>query len=291
MLRRLVQSTSRWPDWLALARLPNLPTVWSNCLAAWLLSGDGELDRFIWVCVGASFLYLGGTYLNDYFDLDFDRQHRRDRPIPAGRVPAPTVLRFGLVWLALGFLGCVWGARADPWVTILLVLAIVFYDAVHKITKLSPLLIGLCRLLLYLLAASAATGGVAGIAIWSGIAMGCYVVGLSYLARKEALRSPIRRWPLLLLAAPIGLAMLSNAPEYRHIALWLSLVFALWILPSLRHALRDKEPNVGLTVSGLLAGIVLVDLLAVAGHSAGVALVFVLFFVLAVLAQRFVPAT
>jgi hypothetical protein len=65
----------------------------------------------------------------------------------------------------------------------------------------------------------------------------------------------------------------------------------MWVLPCLRHALRGNEPQVGRTVAGLLAGIVLVDLLAVGGHSVGVALIFLTLFVMSLLAQRYVPAT
>lgn len=288
---RMAQSWPNGRTLLTLARLPNLPTIWSNCLAAWLLSGGGNLRRLLWVCLGTSFLYWAGTFLNDYFDVDFDRQHRKDRPIPAGRVTQTATGRLGVLGLALGFGVLTLGAHASLVVTCLLVLAIVVYDAIHKATELSPLLIGLCRFLLYLLAASTADTGIAGIAIWNGLAMGCYVAGLSCLARREAMRGPIRRWPLALLAAPIGLAFLSNAGEYLQVAVWLSALLAIWVLPCLRHALRENEPHVGLTVSGLLAGIVLVDLLAIGGHSAGVALIFVVLFVTALLAQRYVPAT
>ena len=44
----------------------------------------------------------------------------------------------------------------------------------------------------------------------------------------------------------------------------LALVLGLWIVRSLRYAFRATERNVGRTVSGLLAGIVWVDLVAVA---------------------------
>jgi len=274
-----------------LARVPHLPTIWSNCLAAWLLSEGGDLGRLLWGCVGASFLYLGGTFLNDYFDLDFDRQHRTNRPIPTGRISPRAAAEFGLAWLALGVVILALGARASLVLALLLVGAIVIYNAIHKATELSPLLIGFCRTLLYLLAASTATTGISGIAIWSSFALGCYVAGLGYFARREAIRGPIRRWPLALLAVPLGLAWISSADEHRQVALWLGLLLCLWTLPCLRHALREKEPNIHLTVSGLQAGIVMVDLLAVGGHSPGVTLVFAALFIAALLAQRYLPST
>jgi len=72
----------------------------------------------------------------------------------------------------------------------------------------------------------------------------------------------------------------------------LSAVLGLWIVRCLRHAFLVSDPNVGRAVGGLLAGIVLVDLLAVAGgQTIWTGLAFVLLFVAALLFQRFVPAT
>src|SRR5215472_16127700 len=77
---------------LILGRVSNLPTVWSNCLAGWILSGGGTAARFTLLCLGISCLYLGGMFLNDAFDSDFDAQHRSERPIPSGAIP------LGQVW-------------------------------------------------------------------------------------------------------------------------------------------------------------------------------------------------
>ena len=65
-----------WRALLVLGRVSNLPTVWSNCLAGWLLGGGGEWGGFCWLCLGATALYVGGMYLNDAFDAEFDRVFR-----------------------------------------------------------------------------------------------------------------------------------------------------------------------------------------------------------------------
>jgi len=163
---------------LVLARLPNLPTVWSNCVAAWLLSDGGEAARLLWAGAGASFLYLAAAFLNDFFDQDFDRQHRRDRPIPAGRATSISVLRLGVAWLVIGIAILLLFAHANLVLTLLLVAGIGVYNAIHKATSLSPLLIGACRFLLYLVAGSTATAGLSGFAIWCGLTMAAYVAGL-----------------------------------------------------------------------------------------------------------------
>jgi 4-hydroxybenzoate polyprenyltransferase len=283
-----------WPDGrtlLVLARLPNLPTVWSNCLAAWLLSDGGRAGRLLWAMTGATLLYLAGTFLNDYFDQDFDRQFRKDRPIPTGQATALTVLMLGVGSLVLGVLVLLFLARSAPTSTLLLAAVIALYNVVHKAATLSPLLIAACRLLLYFVAGSTAAAGLSGFAIWCGLALAAYVAGLSYLARKESLRGPVRRWLLVPLATPIVLAWFANAQEYRHTAVWLGLLLVLWLYPSVRHALHETEPKLRLAVSGMLPGIVLVDLLAVAGQSAPVTLLFLTLFAAAVVARKFLPAS
>jgi hypothetical protein len=84
------------------------------------------------------------------------------------------------------------------------------------------------------------------------------------VARRKSFRGPIPYWPLLLLAAPVFLAMLMNTGPARNGAMLLSLVLVLWVARCARTIFQPGEVNVGRIVSGLLAGIVLVDWLAVA---------------------------
>src|SRR5213075_1303788 len=76
---------------LILGRVSNLPTVWSNCLAGWWLGGGGNSGMLPFLFAGVTLLYLGGMFLNDAFDVEFDRQHREERPIPSGRISLATV--------------------------------------------------------------------------------------------------------------------------------------------------------------------------------------------------------
>src|SRR5208282_3013153 len=94
----------RFRTLLVLGRVSNLPTVWSNCLAGWWLSGGGNFKSLPWLLGGSSFLYVGGMYLNDAFDVDFDRQRRAERPIPSGQIGRNTVWKLGGAWLALGII-------------------------------------------------------------------------------------------------------------------------------------------------------------------------------------------
>jgi hypothetical protein len=95
-----------------------------------------------------------------------------------------------------------------------------------------------------------------------------------------------------LLGAPVILAVFVNPDgEGRKDALLVSLILGLWVLRCLQHTFWSEKRNIGKTVGGLLAGIVLVDLLAVPHVPTEVAAVFFGLFILAVAAQRWVPAT
>src|SRR5262249_61425170 len=70
-----------------LGRVSNLPTVWTNVLAATVLAGAewGNLRTAVGL-LAMSLFYVGGMYLNDYFDRAMDARERPTRPIPAGGV-------------------------------------------------------------------------------------------------------------------------------------------------------------------------------------------------------------
>lgn len=291
MLQAKSDTARKFRTLLILGRASNLPTVWSNCLAGWLLSDGGPFWRFALVCLGTTCLYVSGMYLNDAFDENFDRQHRKERPIPSGAISLEEVWIWGLSWLGIGTFLLVTLGETTAMLSLLLVSSIVIYDAVHKVLAFSPILMAFCRFLLYLIAASCATRGITGLAVWSALVLAAYIVGLSYLARKESVRGVLRYWPCFLLAAPMGLALVVNGGAYQKRALLLSAIFGVWVIRCLRHTFWSGERNIGRTVSGLLAGVVLVDLLALAGGTPWTGLVFVLLFVAALLFQRFIPAT
>ncbi len=276
---------------LVLGRVSNLPTVWSNCLAGWLLSGGGSIGSLLLVSLGATCLYIGGMYLNDAFDVEFDRLNRKERPIPSGAISVGDVWGYGMAWLLVG-LALLFFFNAPTFaLAVALLLCILLYDAVHKAVAFSPVIMAFCRFFLLLMAASAGDRGVTGLAAWTAFALLFYIVGLSYVARSESNRGPVRYWPCLSLLAPIFLAWLVNAGDFRKQGLLLSVILLLWILRSLSHTFLAPEKNIGRTVSGLLAGIVLVDLLACAGSGPGWLLLFAVLFGSSLLFQRHIPAT
>ncbi|MEY2465820.1 MAG: hypothetical protein QOD03_341, partial [Verrucomicrobiota bacterium] len=172
-----------------------------------------------------------------------------------------------------------------------LLLCILIYDAIHKLIAFSPVVMGLCRFFLYVVAASTGVNGVTGSTVWCGLALASYIVGLSFLARRESARGPVQYWPLFFLAVPVLLALLINAGGFVQPTLLLASVLALWMAQSLRFVFHAIERNIGRAVSNLLAGIVLVDLLANPDMPRELSAIFLLLFALALIFQRFIPAT
>ena len=276
---------------LVLGRVSNLPTVWSNCLAGWVLAGSGPINRFWLLCLGATGLYIGGMYLNDAFDATFDRQHRPERPIPSGAISVTAVWQWGFVWLC-GGLACVLPLGGMPILMATLLAGTIFlYDAIHKIFAFSPVLMAGCRFFLVLLAASVGHTGINGLSIWAAIVLAGYVVGLSFIAQKESTRITLRLWPVLFLLAPLLLAAIINTGQYQNAGFLLALVLIIWILRSLRFAFWAPQRHIGRAVSSLLAGIVFVDLLAVGPGAPSTAMIFFALFLMALAFQQFIPAT
>jgi hypothetical protein len=290
MLLKRSKAGPYWRTLLILARASNLPTIWSNCLAGWLLGGGGDLLPLLLLGLGATCLYASGMFLNDAFDAEFDHEHRRDRPIPAGDISLDEVWAWGFGWLGLGAVILVLLGKVTATLAVLLAAGVVVYNATHRVFSLAPLLMAVCRLLLYLVAASVAVDGVTGLAVWSGLAMAAYIAGLSFLSRRELSKGPVESWPAWCLGAPILLGLICNGGDHRFRAVILCLALGLWTLRSLRYAFWVPARSIGLAVSGLVAGIVLADLLAVAGGGhAGISLIFLTLFAATLVSQRFVP--
>lgn len=260
--------------YLQLMRLPALFTALTDSFAGFLMTlGLAPFSDLYLLLIATSGLYLSGMVFNDVFDVKQDTAERPERPIPSGRVPWTQAVILGGVLMLTG-LGA---AAAVSWHCLklagLIAVCILAYDAVLKKTWLGPVVMGSCRFLNILLAASA---GVSTFAAWQntfqrpqlGIALGIglFIVGLTFFARTEAVEKSRRAVLILGLAiANLGLGVLfwlvqgwpGEVPANK-IYLCLAIVALVlnrrWIL-----ALTNPEPKfVQLGVkSGLLSLIVL----------------------------------
>ena len=133
-----------------------------------------------------------------------DARERPGRPIPAGEIAASSVFGIGFGLLGGGLVLMALRARPALAWGLALCAAIVLYDLYHKGNPFSPLVMSLCRLLVYAGAAAAAVGSVPA-AVWiAAIAMAAHVVGLTYAAKQESLNRVERLWPLAILALPLA---------------------------------------------------------------------------------------
>jgi UbiA prenyltransferase family len=288
-----------WQVALRLGRVSNLPTVWTNTLAGIVLAGGSVLE--IWtlpLLVALSLFYVAGMYLNDAFDAAVDASERPERPIPAGLVSAETVFTIGFSMMALGLGVLLWvgfgipgGGGIDPVFGGLgLCGAIVLYNRRHKDNPLSPVLMGICRVLVYVTAGLAVTSELPAALRTGALMLLCYLIGLTYVAKQETLGEVRNLWPLLFLAAPVayGLSFSTGDPSS---AVMLA-IFTAWIVVALWFLWRRRPGDVPRAVISLIAGISLLDALLIAGAGdASIAWLAVAGFALTLACQRFVPGT
>jgi len=244
---------------LKLGRVSNLPTVWTNVVAGTLIAGGAwQTGRTGLVVLAMTLFYAGGMYLNDYFDRSIDARERPERPIPAREISPRAVVAIGSALLVggialmmpLGFSALVSG--------LLLAATVVVYDLFHKGYSFSPLVMGLCRALIYVGAAAAAVGNISPTLVLAALSLLAFVAGISYAAWQEHLDRSSNLWPIALLALPVLLAL----PALRqgiagvviYLALFVAVASALYLLT--KRPIADAVP---LAVGLLIASISLVD--------------------------------
>ena len=280
-----------WRTALRLGRVSNLPTVWTNALAGIVLSaGTFSGNMLTPLLIGLSLLYVAGMYLNDAFDAEVDARERESRPIPQGLVTRGTVFAAGFGLMIVGFVCLATLGGKAALISLLLVGAIVVYDWLHKRTKLAPLLMALCRALIYGVAAAAAYGAFGQPLLFGAIGLFCYIAGLTYAAKQEAFDRIERLWPLAIMAVPfaIGTAAALDRPQ----ALPFFAAFIVWTGAALWLLWRRRQGDVGRSISRLIAGISLYDAVLVgAYHSPELGLLCALAVPVTIAAQRFVPGT
>ncbi|KKD00261.1 UbiA family prenyltransferase [Photobacterium halotolerans] len=282
----------RLHTWLTLGRASNLPSVWSNVFAAALIAqtslntkilgndalSTGAMDNEAWIpgslslqimlwtgcLLSLSLMYLGGMFLNDAFDANWDRRNNNTRPIAQGKVSVAAVWLNGLGMLALGmglagslYQRAVPGQAVYGWVAVgLLATLILLYNLVHKRFKHSAVLMGGCRLSVYLIAALM-LAEITPELFLAALALCLYISGITYVAREEHTNKVSQLWSVGLLFLPV---ILVSFLGYPFPFFWLyACGLSLYLLDTLRRCLFTPHKNVRGFIGGLLAAIPLLD--------------------------------
>jgi len=176
-----------------LGRVSNLPTVWSNVFAGVALGGAAIAPAGVFILVLAmSLVYTAGMFFNDFFDEDFDREQRPGRPLPAGETDSGSVRFWAMAMLlvALLLLGInVSFAAIETWYPLiagaLLCALVLLYDAWHKANPLGPLLMGLCRGMVYVSAALYVSPQFSPPLVIATACLTAWVLGLTMVAKRK----------------------------------------------------------------------------------------------------------
>lgn len=274
---------------LATLRIANAPSVVSNVFLGYMLGAFLELHRdasvvaissLVVICTSGLLLYFSGNLSNDWFDRKWDEQRRPERALPSGLFKPGTYLIAALLCAGAGSALAFSQGLACGICSLLILLFIAIYTRFHKVAIWSVLPMGLCRAGLYFLGAMVFwvsperieqagfdplmyIGGTLLTVAVPASGLVSYIAGLSLSARYEGMgdapRGPrvvskamlifpliamsvlfFESWPVAIIAGMIPFAI------------WLGLSFTRFAKPIPRY------------VSALLAGIPLVDLIAMA---------------------------
>jgi 4-hydroxybenzoate polyprenyltransferase len=266
-------------SWSRLTRLPNLPTALADIALGALATGSlpEHWPGFGLLLLASGCLYMSGMVWNDFFDADQDARERPDRPIPSGQISRRAAAFAGAILMLLGVAFAVAVGWHSAVVAGLLVVAIFLYDGWLKRSALGPVAMGTCRFLNVLLGVS-----VTGTLAWPlgphlALAVGLYIVGVTWFARTEARESSraalASASSVMLAGLALGVAVAVHKPEGTASPAFVPLLVALgfWLGFPLRRAIESPTPaNVQSGVKRSLMGLILFDA-ALAAGTAGTA--------------------
>lgn len=255
-----------------LGRIASLPTVISNCIAGWVLSGGGNLGKLFLLCIGMSFLQIAISWLTVLVDVKNEGEYQRMYPWLSTRLSlrAPWVLC--VTFIGVGMLLSIACSQAIGLVACCIVLIGLCIACTHRVFFLAALLPGFLRAFYYIAGGCVAWGGLLGYSLWGAVGILFFMFGAGFVTRQKwnaELRSLFV--PFVAFLVPLILALIINDGEYRSIgacfvgalAAWLAYVFY-------RQNIRLEMEQ---TAGYLTATICLVDFLGAGVESVPVALV------------------
>ena len=252
--------------YLQLSRISNLPTVWSNVLVGTAIaSGTGAIDiRITLITILAiSLFYVGGMAQNDLFDLAIDTEERPDRPLPSQTLTPNEVHLYITFCFTVGFALIAFTNREAILPTVFLLLCITAYNRRHKHWNASLIFMGLCRALIYYIAAAVVEPSLINkftipLTLFA-VLLAIYIIALTLVAQKEAKGSlGYRRWLAWSIIAIPFIAHFFVTHDFTPALIISGIVLPLWLTRSAWYSWKTP-PKVVPAILGWLAGICLVD--------------------------------
>jgi len=251
-------------NYMTLSRLPLLPTCWSNVLLGTaLVTTSPNWTVLLLVALAISLFYIGGMALNDVVDVPIDLKERPDRLLPSGIIPYSHALLFALACLIGGsFIIVYFFSLTTTVLAFFLLTSIVLYDLFHKQWASTSFLMGICRGLVYLIAASAMVKGslsVNPLPLYFAVLLTLYIMGITLIARLEN-ESYMDKRKIIAIAIPIAIISFAFLLPQVH---W-SMVVAggiplfLWFWVAYR-AICQQPPQTKKALFFWIAGISLID--------------------------------
>ena len=197
-------------------------------------------------------LYAGGVVFNDIFDQELDAVERPERALPSGRIKRQEAIFGGIALLALGIFLAFWQSRLSGYLSILITILALFYDAKGKHMRIfGPINMGLCRAVNLGLGMSVYNVGFLEHGAMMLIPL-IYIAAITLVSRGEVHGSHANPlWFAAILYLIVHASQIWAANSAGHVAFGLPfiLVHAYLILSKLAVAIRDpKGPNIGKSV-------------------------------------------
>jgi len=290
-----MNDTGKFRALLATARLPNIPSVISNvwfgvALGAWQWGWESDRTLILKGAVLALcgvLLYLGGNFLNDWYDREWDAEKRPERALPRGLFPPLSYQLRAIRFLGLAIIIAYFINVNCSVVAAVIAACVVVYTLWHKKAVWAVIPMGLCRGLLIVmgflavepavlssepiyrmrLAGAAATTATFWeaheylvVAALHAAGLFFWIVGLSLNARYESMENP-PTGPRILSKLLLCLPLLCMGAWWIQLYPYPTLLGSLPLLATLITVLVKKQP-IPVMVAALLAAIPLVECVA-----------------------------
>ncbi len=272
---------------LATARIANVPSVISNVWAGiaigaivqrWEHGGQSVWLDASFLSLAGVCLYIGGNFLNDWHDREWDAKNRPERALPTGLFSPGTYLLLAVILELLGLVLALLVSWKCAVVAAAIILFIVIYTRWHKKAVWPVIPMGLCRALLPIMGfvgfasvirfRAMAEFGLPSpslVVAFHALALLIYIAGLSLGARYESSSHPSKAALAVSKAALIFSGVLAAA-LWTYLSVKAGVIafipFAVWMLFCLT---KFRRP-IPVHVSALLAGIPLIDWIAMLAY-------------------------